>query len=99
MAQYSLEEIEKLKNEGPSEDNLNKFKTNDKLSYETAIKTNDFWSNYLYSNLYNGDDMHRIFKRSALRDKLNQTDIKNIAKQFISDKNVIKIVQLPETIK
>ncbi|MEN5195707.1 M16 family metallopeptidase [Sphingobacterium faecium] len=99
LAQYALEEMEKLKNDGPSEDNLNKFKTNDKLSYETAIKTNDFWSNYLYSSVYNGDDMHRIFQRAALRDKLNQTDIKNMAKQFISDKNIIKIVQLPETNK
>ncbi|NJI72339.1 insulinase family protein [Sphingobacterium kitahiroshimense] len=99
LAQYSLEEIEKLKNDGPSEDNLNKFKTNDKLSYEAAMKTNDFWSNYLYSNLYNGDDMYRIFNRSALRDKLNQNDVKNIAKKFVSDKNVIKIVQLPEANK
>lgn len=99
LAQYSIEEIEKLKKEGPSAENLGKFKANDKLNYEAAIKTNDFWSNYLYSNLYNGDDMHRIFQRSTLRDNLNPDTVKEVAQRFINDKNVIKIVQLPEVKK
>jgi zinc protease len=99
LAQYSIEEIEKLKKEGPSAENLEKFKANDKLNYESALKTNDFWSNYLYSNLYNGDDMHRIFQRSALRDHLNPATVKEVAQRFINDKNVIKIVQLPEAKK
>src|SRR5690606_26421867 len=34
LAQYSIEEIEKLKKEGPSAENLDKFKANDKLNYE-----------------------------------------------------------------
>ncbi|MGB3107718.1 M16 family metallopeptidase [Sphingobacterium siyangense] len=99
LAQYSIEEIEKLKKEGPSAENLDKFKANDKLNYESALKTNDFWSNYLYSNLYNGDDMHRIFQRSALRDHLNPAAVKEVAQRFINDNNVIKIVQLPEAKK
>lgn len=99
LAQYSLEEIEKLKTAGPSAVNLDKFKANDKLSYESALKTNDFWSSYLYSNLYNGDDMHRIFQHASLRDQLTPALVKDIAQRYISDKNVIKIVQLPEAKK
>lgn len=97
LAAYTVEEVEKLKNEGPSLENLNKFKANDKLSYESAMKTNDFWSNYLYTNLYNGDDMHQIYSRTALREKLTPSAVKEIGKKFISDKNLIKIVQLPES--
>lgn len=37
-----IQEIEKLKKEGPAADYLNKFKANDKLNYEAAIKTNNF---------------------------------------------------------
>ncbi|GEM_PF-5083185 len=99
LAKYSLEEIEKLKTAGPSVANLDKFKANDKLNYESALKTNDFWSNYLYSNLYNGDDMHRIFERASLRDQLTPALVKAVAKRYISDQNVIKIVQLPEVKK
>ena len=99
LSQYTIEEIEKLKHEGPSAENLNKFKANDKLNYEAAVKTNDFWSNYLYSNLYNGDDMNSVFERSALRDQLSVEAVKQTALKFISDKNIIKIVQLPEANK
>lgn len=99
LAKYSIEEIEKLKTAGPSVANLDKFKANDKLNYESALKTNDFWSNYLYSNLYNGDDMHRIFERASLRDQLTPALVKAVAKRYISDQNVIKIVQLPEVKK
>jgi len=99
LAQYSVEEIEKLKKEGPSVENLNKFKANDKLNYESAMKTNDFWSNYLYSNLYNGDNMYRIFHRTELRDKLTPISVKDISHQFISNKNIIQIIQLPEAKK
>ncbi len=99
LAKYSLEEIEQLKTAGPSVANLDKFKANDKLNYESALKTNDFWSNYLYSNLYNGDDMYLIFERASLRDQLTPALVKAVAKRYISDQNVIKIVQLPEVKK
>lgn len=79
--------------------NLSKFKANDKLSYDAAMKTNDFWSSYLYSNLYNSDNMHRLFERSRLRDRLTPAAVQETASKFISDKNVIKIIQLPETKK
>lgn len=99
LADYSIQEIEKLKKDGPSTDYLDKFKANDKLNYEAAMKTNNFWTGYLYSNLYNGDDMYRVFQRPTLREDLTPDAVKQVAQRYISDKNLIKIVQLPKAIK
>lgn len=99
LAEYTIEEIEKLKNQSPLTGYLDKFKANDKLNYDAAMQTNNFWSGYFYNNLYNDDDMYRIFQRQTLRENLTTDAVKQVAQRYISDKNLIKIVQLPKAIK
>jgi len=43
--------------------------------------------------------MYLIFERASLRDQLTPALVKAVAKRYISDQNVIKIVQLPEVKK
>ncbi|MGF7080386.1 M16 family metallopeptidase [Mucilaginibacter sp. UYCu711] len=90
------EEINKLKTDGPLQDNVDKWRTETKTVQETALKTNGFWLNYLNKQLENKEDVDQVNQLSAVQDQVTPAKIKQIAAKYLSGDNYIRLVLLPE---
>lgn len=92
----AVEEMNKLKKEGPSLQNVNKFKAEDARSRETGIKTNDFWVNYLHEQLITKESFSQVFDYGVTMAKVTPKSIKELANKYLTGENYIKLVLMPE---
>jgi zinc protease len=93
----ALDEIEKIKSSGPLQVNVDKFKAEDQRSMETALKTNDFWLGYLTGQLQNQQGLGEIDSYSKQLNAITPTDVKEMAVKYLSGKNLVKLILLPES--
>lgn len=89
-------EINDIKTNGPSQENLDKVKKTWIEQYKVQIKENGFWSEKLQGVYFQGDDAQGIFEYEQMVNALTTDDIKATANQLFDDKNVIKAVLYPE---
>lgn len=92
----ATDEVNKLRSVGPSQENIDKWRAEDKLTKETQLKSNSFWLNYLSSQLQNEEALDQISNYPLLREKLNREDVKVTAAKYLNGNNFIRIVLLPE---
>ncbi len=91
-----LDEIDKLKISGPSQVNIDKYKAEDMRARETALKTNTWWLDYLVTSLQEQTDLHEMSSYDRDLSKVNPASLKVIADKYLSGKNFIRLVLLPE---
>jgi zinc protease len=92
----TLDEINKLKNDGPLQENVDKWRAEERAITETQLKTNDFWLGYLTGQLQNNEDIEQVNSYNALLDNVTPTGLKDMANQYLSGDNYIRLVLLPE---
>lgn len=92
----ALEEINKLKISGPLQVNIDKYKAEDQRSRETDLKSNIWWMSYLIENLENQEDLHEVNDYDANLSKVTPESVKATANKYLSGKNYIRLVLLPE---
>ena len=92
----TLDEINKLKKEGPSQVNVDKWKAEEKTGWKTTIQSNDFWISYMTGQLENGEDLHQINRQLSVVNQLVPADVQQAAAQYLGGNNFIKLVLLPE---
>ena len=89
-------EIEKLKKEGPSKENLNKATLNLLKTREESKLHNSYYSSMLYALTYNGIDMNNPANYEEVLKNLTQKDIKKAAGVIFGKKaDVIDIIFKP----
>ncbi len=92
----ALKDIETLKKEGATAENLIKVKETQLKEYEEKLKENGYWMNYLYStHLYQLDPL-RYQNYSNRTAGLTSEDVKATANQYLKMDNFIKAVLYPE---
>ena len=89
-------EIEKLKANGPEQSDLDKVKKQWIEKYRTQIKDNNAWSGKLYNIYFQDSDPQRFTNYEAVVNALTVADIKAVANQLFTGKNVITAVQYPQ---
>ncbi|RYZ98873.1 MAG: insulinase family protein, partial [Sphingobacteriaceae bacterium] len=92
----SLDEIEKIKATGPVPVNLDKFKAETQRSIELSLKSNGFWLGYLSGQLQNNESLDQIDGYTKQLGSITTADVKDIAGKYLSGKNYIKLVLLPQ---
>jgi len=92
----TLDEVEKLKANGPTQVNVDKFKAEDRRSLELSLKTNGYWLSYLDLEAEEHGDMHEIFNYINNLNKVTPQTVQQRAREYLTDKNFIKLVFLPE---
>jgi len=92
----TLDEIAKLKTDGPPEVNIDKYKAEEQRHMETLIKTNGYWLQYLESQLQNNEPLNGMDRYAMLLGKLSAADVKAAANKYLSGDNYIRLVLLPE---
>jgi zinc protease len=96
LTTLTLAEIEKIKTTGASQVDIDKFVSNQKLEFEKNLKNNDFWLNKLASKYQDGTDIRDILVEDKLLSKISTETTKLAAIKYLSGKNLIKLVLLPE---
>jgi len=95
----ALDEINKLKTDGPPQVNVDKWRAEDKTSFEPQLKTNNFWLGYLIGQLQNGQDLNEVNNYNSLLDAVQPVDVKTMANKYLNGENYIRLVLVPENIK
>jgi zinc protease len=92
----ALDEINKLKTDGPPQVNVDKYKAEDERTQETALKTNSFWLSYLSSQLQNQEDLQQVNNYEKTMVKVTPASLKETAVKYLTGENYIRLVLLPE---
>jgi zinc protease len=93
----TLDEIAKLRDNGPLKENMDKWRAEDRASRETQLKTNKFWLNYLQGQIANGKPLDEIEGYDRAADAVTADSLKGAAKLWLSGKNYIKLELLPQS--
>jgi zinc protease len=92
----TLEEIEKIKKNGPSVEDLNKVKETWKQQHEVNLKENNFWARQLLQNVELEIDPRAILSYEKRIAALTPDNVKDAAVKYLDMKNYTQIVLNPE---
>jgi zinc protease len=96
LIQATKDEIEKIKKEGVSEEDLNKIKETQLREHKESLKTNNYWISTLYLSYYNGLPLERIEKFEERVKALTSENLQQVAQKYIKDDQYIELVLKPE---
>ena len=90
------EEIAAIREKGALEEDMLKFKAEEKRAWEKNIKTNSYWAAYLLKQYEYNEDLTRILQYPEAVDNVTSKTIQAAANKYLSGKNRIRFVLLPE---
>ncbi|MGN6178040.1 MAG: M16 family metallopeptidase [Mucilaginibacter sp.] len=92
----ALDEINKIKQNGALQTDIDKFKSENIRSTEVELRQNYFWAGYLAGGSQSGQDPHRILNHIKDLNKVTVQSTKDFANKYLSGTNLIKFELLPE---
>jgi len=78
---------------------MQKFHTEEQRQLETSLQDNRYWLSYLSTKLQNGEDINSITGQRERIAKVTAADVKRTANDYVSGKNLIRFILLPENAK
>jgi zinc protease len=90
-------EMELIRNQGVSADDVQKFKAAYGKNVALALKDNGFWLNYLASQYENQENILEVMDADKNLSKVSPEALKKAAASFFSEKNRISFMLLPGT--
>ncbi|MEJ7692322.1 insulinase family protein [Daejeonella sp.] len=93
----TLDEINKIKQNGSQAVDLEKFIAEETRTTETQLKDNGFWLSYINNQLQNGEDPKQVLTYLNSLKELTPAALKTAANTYLSGNNFIRLVLLPET--
>lgn len=91
-----FEQIQSIKENGVSDEDLQKIKETQRRNREEGLKQNRYWLGQLNAYYSNGTSLDTFFDRKDLVDALNSDDLKEAANKYLRNDNYVKIVLMPE---
>jgi len=92
----ALDEINKIKQNGALQTDIQKFVAGDIRSTEVQLEQNYYWAGYLAGGAQNNEDPHRILRHVTDLDKITVQSTKDAANKYLSGDNLIKLILMPE---
>ncbi|WPP51634.1 M16 family metallopeptidase [Catalinimonas niigatensis] len=96
LSQAVFAEIKKMKESGPTKEDLMKVKEAQRREMETNLKQNNFWLQSLENIYFNGGDPVRIVEYEEAIEGLNTEDLKETANKYFNFDQYVKVVLYPE---
>lgn len=93
----TLDEINKIRQNGAQAVDLEKFVAEETRTTETQLKENNFWLNYINNQLQNEEDPKQVLTYLNSLKELSPSALKAAANTYLSGNNFIRLVLLPET--
>lgn len=92
----TLDEINKIKQNGAQAVDIQKFVAEERRSTETQLKDNGFWLGYLTGQIQNNEDPKQVLGYLESLKKISPEALKEAANKYLSGNNYIRLVLLPE---
>ncbi|RLD25176.1 MAG: insulinase family protein [Bacteroidetes bacterium] len=92
----TMAEIEDIKTNGVSEEDLNKIKETQRRDREENLKENRYWLGQLGGYYRNNSDLGGFYEREKQVEALTADNLKAAANKYLNMKNYIQIVLMPE---
>ena len=92
----TLDEIGKLKTQGPTQINVDKWRAESIRTRESESQTNRWWLSYLNGQQSNNDDLHALDTYQSDLQTVTPERIKAAANTYLGGQNYIQMVLLPE---
>jgi zinc protease len=96
LIKATMAEIDKIKANGPTSDDLNKVKETWRQQYEVNIKDNAFWARQLMLSVESGSNPAEVLSYEKRIAALTPKDLKDAATKYLDMKNYVQIVLNPE---
>jgi zinc protease len=95
LSQTVLDEMGKIKKDGPTEVDLNKVKETIIRERETRVKENSFWISTLQNHFLNGDKLMSLEQFTAFVNSFTGEDIKAVANKYLNTAAYVKVALTP----
>ena len=95
LSQTVLDEMGKIKKDGPLEVDLNKVKETLIRDRETKIKENGFWLNYLQNHFLFDDKLLSLEEFKTFINSFSGSDIKTIANKYLNTESYVEVALTP----
>jgi zinc protease len=95
----TLDEIQQLQINGPEAKDVGKFISEQQRTRQTQLKTNNYWLSYLTGQYRVNGNLNDVYKYDKALEKVSVKDIQKTAKKYLTQKNFIQLILLPETEK
>ena len=95
LSQTVLDEMGKIKKEGPTEVDLNKVKETLIREMETRIKENSWWMSTLSNHYYQGDKLLTLEEYKNAVSAIKGEDIKAIGNKYLDLNNYVQVALTP----
>jgi zinc protease len=95
LSQIVLNEMAKIKKEGPTAEDLNKVKEILIRERETRLKENNFWVSSLQNHYLNDDRLMTLDEYKTFVNSFTGKDIKKIAGKYLDTESYVKVALTP----
>jgi len=92
----ALDEINKVKQNGPVATDLDKFKIEQKRQMELSLKENRFWMSQISGAYQRDEDPTYITRYLQDLDKLTVESVKEVANKYLKEDKLFKFILLPD---
>lgn len=96
LTQVVFDEIEKIKAQGPSDEEVGNIIEAEVRSFETSSQQNNWWLNQLAYRYQAGEDPGDLLIFQDSLDKLTKEAIQEAAKKYFNIENFVQVTLLPE---
>jgi zinc protease len=96
LSQTVLNEMNKIKMNGPTEEDLNKVKETLIRERETQVKENNFWLSYLQNHYLYGNKILTLEEYKALVNSFTNKKIKAVANKYLNTSSYVEVALTPK---
>lgn len=96
LIESAIDEVNKIKKNGPTQDDLNKFIIEQKRQLELQLKENNFWMSQISSSYQLNEDPADVLRRLDELNKITIESIKETAGKYLVSDRLFKFILLPE---
>jgi zinc protease len=90
-----IEEMEKIKKNGPTEIDLNKVKETLIRERETRLKENSYWLSVLQNHYIVGDKLRTLDEYKEFINSCTASDVKAVAGKYLNTKSYVQVALTP----
>lgn len=92
----ALDEIRKVKENGPTQTDIEKFQIEQKRQLEVDKRDNGFWLGQIHGSLVNGEDPTYITRYLGDLEKVSVESVKEVANKYLKEEKLFKFILLPD---
>ncbi len=96
LVNATLDEIAKIKKTGATQEDVVKFKAENRRAMEVTLRQNNFWLSYLVGKFKNGEDPLSVLTQNERLEKVTPESVKKTANKYLGNANYFKAVLVPE---